>query len=225
MRPLLPLLVLFSLTGCFRLHALEDEPGGPSTVSCPPVDCVEASCCELPIAALDGCTCPSGSVARASCTPEPGVCDPLPDPECDDHRNPCVLLHTACCVSCGVRDGYEAYNSAEAEAHLERCAMLDCDDGCATTPDFMSAECVAGECVVVDAYDPFLDCETDRDCTLALDGCCDCGSGLVAVAAETLEEFARLVCDVPTPVCDDCAPVRPPSEAVCRAGRCQREFL
>jgi hypothetical protein len=76
------------------------------------------------------------------------------------------------------------------------------------------ATCATGQCTVVDLYEQSLTaCQSQSDCKLRAQACCECGAdtsrtGLISIRTDAESEYTALVCE-PNPSCDDCVPNYP----------------
>ncbi len=213
----LGLVIAASALGCGKSH---DSACGP------PVECRSGVCCDETVRAdVDEATCrttcPEGT--SLSCTPDPR-CDA--EPECDTPAD-CAIRLVGCCEACSGNE-YAAYGPEALEEYDALCGTVDCaPPPCPAPPPppTFLADCVANQCVAVDyRVNDFSRCEVDEDCTLALDGCCDCGGRLVAIAASQRDAFGRLACPDATIDCPLCEPMRPVSRAACVDNTCERIF-
>jgi hypothetical protein len=140
----------------------------------------------------------------------------------------CRVVARECCGVCGqpTKEDVVAVSRDQERAYRDFvCRGNSACPACASIPNpYLAGICRSGECVVVDlAEDPLTSCTDDSDCKLRTVDCCECGGrtsqdALVAIRVDAEAAFSALVCDVPPPLCAECAPVYPPSaRAVCPA--------
>jgi hypothetical protein len=158
-------------------------------------------------------------------SPELDVCSRASD---------CLLMLEGCC-QCEPTDERHliAVNRSYQAAVPPSCGPVACEpcvpvDELATTRQYFTAGCAAGQCSVVDIRETDATaCREDADCRLRAGGeCCeDCdGSGLVSVNSATFLEARGCGSGDEAPICPRCAPTYPPQYvAVCRDAHCRIE--
>lgn len=141
----------------------------------------------------------------------------------------CVLRAESCCGACGTatREDSIAINVQHAAEYAERvCKNQGCDDCVMPQDATLLATCRAGHCAVVDLMQhPSTECQSDADCRVRTNECCECGGAvdiehLVSIASSGAGSFADLVCD-PSHGCPECEPEYPAVPVNCVQGRCR----